>query len=94
MTPWIAVVLILVAMWAAQESFLEIHRRRYGLWRSARERHFWAEPAERRCMWDAAVHRSPDRSVEVARLVFVGVWAVGAIAALALLGSGALSPGR
>lgn len=94
MTPWLAVVPILVVMWVAQELFLETHRRRYGQWRPARERHFWADPDERRRMWDAAVHRNPDRSVEVTRLLVVGVWAVGAIAGLALLGTGALRPGR
>jgi hypothetical protein len=44
---WLAGLAIILLLVAAQESFLEVHRRRYGMWWSTRQRRFWADPAER-----------------------------------------------
>jgi len=43
------------------------------LWRSTRERRFFASPDERRVMWRAFTRRDPDVRVELARLVLIGV---------------------
>ena len=91
---WLGLINILVLLVAGQELFLEAHRRRYGLWRSTRERRLWADPDERVRMWQAFTRRDPDRRVELSRLVFAGVIVLCAVAGLALLGSGALTPSR
>jgi hypothetical protein len=83
---WIGLIGILLLLTAAQELFLETHRRRYGLWRSARQRRFFASRDERRVMWRAVTHRDPDARVELSRLVFIGV------AVLVFFGLFVLSP--
>jgi hypothetical protein len=74
--PWIGGIALLVLLTATQELFLETHRRRYGLWRSTRQRRFFATPDERRVMWRAMTHRDPDVRVELSRLVLLVVVAV------------------
>jgi hypothetical protein len=91
---WLGLIALIAILAAAQELFLETHRRRYGSWRSARERHFWASPAERRLMWAAATHRDPDSRVEISRLVLIIVVGLCVVAGLLVLAAGGLSPGR
>lgn len=91
---WLGLIGILMLLVAGQELFLETHRRRYGLWRSTRERRLWADPDERVRMWHAFTGRDPDLRVELSRLVFAGVIVLCAVAGLALLGSGGLTPPR
>ena len=69
---WLGLIALLVVMLAAQELFLETHRR-YGHWRSTRERRFGARQDERRLMLAAITHRDPDPRVERTRLALVGV---------------------
>ena len=57
---WLAGVAALVVITIAQELFYETHRRRYGLWRSTRERRLWMNPEERSLAWDALVHRNAE----------------------------------
>jgi hypothetical protein len=83
---WIGLIALLVLLTAAQELFLETHRRRYGLWRSMRQRRLLATRDERRVMWRAMTRRDPDARVELSRLVFIGV------AVLMLFGLFVLSP--
>ncbi len=85
--PWIGAIALLVLLTAAQELFLETHRRRYGLWRSTRQRRFWASRDERRVMWRAMTRRDHDVRVELSRLVLV------AVAALVFVGLIVLVPG-
>lgn len=70
---WLAGLAIILALMAAQEWFLESHRRRYGMWRSTRQRRFWADPKERSLMWLAFTHRDQDPTVERVRLVTLAV---------------------
>lgn len=60
----------LALMWAAQEWFLEAHRRRYGRWRSTLEPRpvFLPSPDERALLWSAFTHRDPDPRIERIRL--------------------------
>ena len=76
MINWVGLVALLLSLTAAQELFLETHRRRYGMWRSTRERRFFASPDERRVMWRALTQRDPDIRVELARLVLIAVAAL------------------
>jgi hypothetical protein len=85
---WIGTIGFISLMAATQELWLEIHRRRYGLWRSTRQRHFMASQDERRLMWHALTRRGPDRGLELSRRAFI------TIAVLAFLGSVALLPIR
>lgn len=70
---WLAGLAIILLLMAAQEWFLEVHRRRYGMWRSRRQRRFWADPEERSRMWLAFSHRDQDPTVERVRLVVLAV---------------------
>ncbi len=81
----IALIILLVA---AQELFYETHRRRYGLWRTARARHLWASPEERRSMWMAFTHRDPDPRVERSRLLLIAACAFVFVALVVLLSPG------
>lgn len=82
---WIGLIAVLVLLTAAQEFFYETHRRRYGPWRSTRERLLWANPDERRLMWNAVMHRDSDPHVERSRLFLIGAVLVGVLAAFALV---------
>jgi hypothetical protein len=83
--PWIAGIALLALLTAAQELFLENHRRRYGLWRSTRQRRFFATPDERRVMWRAMTRRDPDGRVELSRLVLIAVIGVVFVGLIVLL---------
>jgi hypothetical protein len=82
---WVVAIAIIVLLTVGQESFYELHRRRYGLWRSTRQRRLWADQEERRRMWAATLHRDPDLTVERARLVFLAVIVLSFLALLALI---------
>jgi hypothetical protein len=71
---WLALLLCLAAITAAQELFYETHRRRYGMWRSTRERRFWMSREERSLAFDALVHRNADARVESTRLIAITVF--------------------
>jgi hypothetical protein len=79
---WLAVIVPIVLVAISQEVFYETHRRRYGLWRSALKRHFWASPTERVLMWRATTRRDPDGRVEAARLAFIGVFVLWLVAGM------------
>jgi hypothetical protein len=91
---WLGMIALILILAAAQELFLETHRRRYGLWRSVRARRFWASPDERRLMWAAATQRDPDARVETSRLVLIAVIGFCVVAGLLVLATGGLSPRR
>lgn len=88
---WLGAIAILVLLAASQEWFLEHHRRRCGMWRSLRERHYWADPEERSRMWLAVTHRDPDPAVERARLVALAGIAFCVVAGLILFAREAAS---
>jgi hypothetical protein len=90
--PWIGGIALLVLLTAAQELFLETHRRRYGLWRSTRQRRFFATPDERRVMWRAVTRRDPDVRVELSRIVLIAVVVVVFVGLIVLVPS--LTPRR
>jgi hypothetical protein len=92
--PWIPAIALLVLLTAAQELFLETHRRRYGMWRSTRQRRFFATQDERRVMARAMIHRDPDVRVELTRLVFIAVAVLVFVGLFGLLGSTAVAPRR
>jgi hypothetical protein len=71
---------------------LETHRRRYGLWRSTRQRRFFATPDERRVMWRAVTRRDPDVRVELSRIVLIAVVVVVFVGLIVLVPS--LTPRR
>jgi hypothetical protein len=81
---WLAGLAIILLLIVAQEWFLEAHRRRYGMWRSTRERRLWADPEERSRMWTAFTHRDQDPKVERVRLVALAVIISSLVAGLAL----------
>jgi hypothetical protein len=83
---WLGGLAIILLVTASQEWFYEHHRRRYGMWRSTRERRLWADPEERSRMWLAITHRDQDPTVERARLVFLAVIASCFVAGLLLVG--------
>jgi hypothetical protein len=90
---WIGLLAILAILWIAQEAFLEIHRRRHGLWRSARERRFLPSRDERVVMWGELTRRNADAAVERARLAFVAIVVLCLAAVLLVLAAGgALRP--
>ena len=68
---WLGVIAALVLLTAAQEWFYEVHRQRYGLWRPARQRRFWATREERARMWRALMRRDPDPAIERARWIAI-----------------------
>ncbi|MEP6638289.1 MAG: hypothetical protein ABJC39_02985 [Chloroflexota bacterium] len=73
MVAWVVgAIAIVLAFVVGQQWFYEHHRRRYGLWRSMRERWFGApDRTERGAMIYATTHRDPDPVVERSRRVYL-----------------------
>jgi hypothetical protein len=82
---WLVGLAIILLLTVAQESFYELHRRRYGLWRSSRQRRLWADTNERRRMWTAITHRDPDPTVERGRLIALAIILLSFVALFALI---------
>jgi hypothetical protein len=91
---WLGLVAVMVLLFVGQEWFAEIHRRRYGQWRSGRERWFFPNREERILMFQALAHRNPDRTVERVRIATVAliVFCFGAF--IALYAYGVVGPSR
>lgn len=85
MAIWVGGAITLLFLTVSQEWFYEQHRRRYGLWRSTRERRLWADPDERSSMWFALTHCDEDPTVERARRVCLAGIALCIVAGLVLI---------
>jgi hypothetical protein len=85
---WPGLLAVPLLVWLAQQQFTETHRRRYHRWPAGWQL-FWTGSQERHEVAQAWTRKDADRTVELSRILGIGLLVLSGVATLVLLSAAA-----